>query len=111
VRAFAATVRTVEAGDDGALRPRCLALAGALLDLDRPRVLPVPDRAADLHVRRALHHLARASVTCLTERPYAARDALRRAADAFGQARRVLRRYRPAAEPLNEPEERPSGSS
>jgi hypothetical protein len=107
-RAFAAAVRSVEAGEDGALRARCVELAGALLDLERPRVLPVPDRAADLHVRRALRHLARAAVTCLTERPYAARHALEQAGDAFGQAHRILRRYRATAAGPGEPVSAPS---
>lgn len=99
--AFSEALRSLEAESHGGLRPRCVELAGALLELDRARVLPAPDRAADLHLRRGLHQLARAAVTCLTERPYAARDALRRAAEAFRQARRVLRRYRqkPASVP------------
>lgn len=92
-RSFSAALVAAETGGDRALRLRCVALAGALLDLDRPRVLPVPDRAADLHLRRALRHLARAAVTCLTKRPYAARHALEQAAEALAQARRVLRRY------------------
>lgn len=107
-RTFAAAVRAEEAGDDDGLRPHCVALAGALLELDRPRVLPVPDRAADFHVRRALRHLTRAAVTCLTERPYAARHALEQARDAFGQARRVLRRYRLPADEPREPVPGPS---
>lgn len=93
-RSFDAVLRAVARGDDRALPPRCVALAGAVLDLDRPRVLPVPDRAADLHLRRALRHVARGALTCLTRRPYAARHAFEQAADAFAQARRVLDRYR-----------------
>lgn len=93
---FEAALRAAETSDDRGLRPRCVALAGAVLELERPRVLPVPDRAADLHLRRALRHLTRAAVTCLTKRPYAARRALEQAAEAFAQARRVLRRYRRA---------------
>lgn len=92
-RAFDAAIRAAEARDDRALRPRCLTLAGAVLDLDRSRILPAPDRAADLHLRRGLRHVARAAVTCLTKRPYAARYALEQAADAFAQAWRVLDRY------------------
>jgi hypothetical protein len=107
-RTFSAAVQASEARDDDGLRPRCVALAGALLELERPRVLPVPDRAADLHVRRALRHLTRAAVACLSERPYAARHALEQARDAFGQARRVLRRYRL---PDDEPREPASGPS
>lgn len=103
-RSFAAASRAVEAGDYRRLESGCAPLARALIELDRPQILPVPDRAADLHVRRALRHLARAALTCLTRRPYAARHALEQAADAFAEARRVLRRYRrPARKPASPP--------
>lgn len=94
-RGVATASRAVEAGDYDRLEAGCSPLARALLELERPRVLPVPDRAADLHVRRALRHLSRAALTCLTRRPYAARHALGQAAEAFAEARRVLLRYRP----------------
>ncbi|HSL82900.1 MAG TPA: hypothetical protein VLF66_08995 [Thermoanaerobaculia bacterium] len=83
------------------LRPPCLALGGALLELDRERLLPAPDAAVDLHLRRSLRALTRAAVTCLTERPYAARAAVAEGAGGLRQVRAVLARYslRPEATP------------
>lgn len=75
------------------LRPSCLALGRALLDLDRERLLPVPDAAADLHLRRGLSALTRAAVTCLTKRPYAARGAVAEGAGSLRQMRAVLAGY------------------
>lgn len=75
------------------LRPSCLALGRALLDLDRERLLPVPDAAADLHLRRGLRALTRAAVTCLTKRPYAARGAVAEGAGSLRQMRAVLAGY------------------
>lgn len=75
------------------LRPSCLALAGALLELDRERLLPAPDPAVDLHLRRSLRALTRAAVTCLTKRPYAARAAVAEGAGGLRQVRAVLARY------------------
>lgn len=92
-RSFRDAAEAAKPGSGIPLRPRCLALAGALLDVDRERVLPVPDRAADLHLRRALRHLTRAAVACLTERPYETVGALHRAGSAFRHAGTVLRRY------------------
>lgn len=92
-RAFRAALRTAAEGSDRDLRARCTPLAGALLELDRKRVLPVPERAADLYLRRGLRALTHAAVACLTARPYAARGKLREAREAFRSAERVLRRY------------------
>lgn len=75
------------------LRPPCLALGGALLELDRERLLPAPDPAVDLHLRRSLSALTRAAVTCLTKRPYAARAAVAEGAGGLRQVRAVLARY------------------
>lgn len=83
------------------LRPPCLDLGRALLDLDRERLLPAPDPAADLHLRRGLRALARAAITCLTERPYAARQAVAEGARSLRQMRAILAVY--GLEPRTEP--------
>ena len=95
-RAFAATVRAA-AGSDRQLQPYCAPFAEAVLGIDRRRVLPVPDPAADLHLRRALRAATLAAVSCLRGRPYAARGRLRAAGADFDRVERLLRRYRSAA--------------
>ncbi len=92
-RAFAATVRAA-AGSDRQLQPYCAPFAEAVLGIDRGRVLPVPDPAADLHLRRALRAATLAAVSCLRGRPYAARGRLRAAGADFGRVEHLLRRYR-----------------
>lgn len=94
-RAFAATVRAA-AGSDRQLQPYCAPFAEAVLGIDRGRVLPMPDPAADLHLRRALRAATLAAVSCLRGRPYAARGRLRAAGAAFDRVERLLRRYRRA---------------
>lgn len=92
-RAFASLARLARRRGNPDLRPRCLELSRALLDLDRERVLPAPDPAADLHLRAGLRELTRAAVTCLTKRPYAARHALGEAEARFRQVDLVLGAY------------------
>jgi hypothetical protein len=93
-RAFATALRAAEVPPPR-LRAHCAPLAEAMLAIDRRRVLPVPDRVADLHLRRALHQATRAAVDCLEKRPYAARGRLRRAAEDLSEVERRLERYRP----------------
>lgn len=92
-QSFASLDRLARRRGSPDLRPRCLELTRALLDLDRDRVLPAPDPAADLHLRGGLRALTRAAVTCLTKRPFAARHALAEAGDRFRQVELVLRSY------------------
>lgn len=92
-RSFRALHRAAAGETPVALRPHCLALAEDLLDLDRRRVLPVPDPAADLHLRRGLRELGQAAVTCLGKRPYATRQALAEAASALRHVDRILGPY------------------
>lgn len=90
---FASLAREARRRGSPDLRPRCLELARTLLALDRERVLPVPAPAADLHLRGGLRALTRATVTCLTKRPYAARHALSEAEVHFRHAELVLGAY------------------
>lgn len=92
-RSFGALARLARKGGSPDLRPRCLELGEALLELDRERVLPAPNPAVDLHLRDGLRALTRAAVTCLTKRPYKARHALAEAETRFRQVARVLRTY------------------
>lgn len=92
-RAMASVVALARRPGRPDLRRPCLALGRALLDLDRERVLPAPDPAADLHLRRGLRALTRAAITCLTDRPYAARHAVSEGAGSFRQMRAILARY------------------
>lgn len=101
-RAFEAALRAA-AGTDRDLVAHCSPLAAAILAVDRRRVLPAPDRAADLCLRRALHAAALAAVACLGDRPYAARGKLREARDELACTARRLRRFRRAVEPAPEP--------
>lgn len=94
--AFAAAVRAA-AGSDRQLRPHCAPLAASILGVDRGRVLPAPEPAADLHLRRALRAVTLAAVSCLRGRPYAARGRLRAAGEEFRRVERLLRRYRRSA--------------
>lgn len=94
--AFAAAVRAA-AGSDRQLRPHCAPLAASILGVDRGRVLPAPEPAADLHLRRALRAVTLAAVSCLRGRPYAARGRLRAAGNEFRRVERLLRRYRRSA--------------
>lgn len=100
---FAAAVRAA-AGSDRELRPHCEPLAASVLGVDRDRVLPAPEPAADLHLRRALRAVTLAAVSCLRGRPYAARGRLRTAGDEFRRVERLLRRYRRPGAPRDERE-------
>lgn len=93
-RAFATAHRAADVPESGR-RAYCAPLAEAMLAIDRERVLPVPDPAADLHLRRGLRTATLAAVDCLAGRPYAARGKLRRAAGELSAMERRLRRYRP----------------
>lgn len=92
-RSFRALHRAAAGETPVALRPHCLALAEDLLELDRRRVLPVPDPATDLHFRRGLRELTQAAVACLGKRPYATRQALSEAERAFREADLLLKSF------------------
>jgi len=93
VRAFRSLHRAADGETPVALRPHCLALAEDLLDFDRRRVLPAPEPAVDLYLRRGLRELDQAAVACLTKRPYATRRALAEAAGAFREVELLLAPY------------------
>lgn len=110
-RAFDTAHRAAGAPESGR-RAHCAPLAEAMLAIDRERILPVPDPAADLHLRRGLRAATLAAVDCLEGRPYAARGKLRRAAAALSWVERRLRRYRPRPpRPEARPDSRPDASS
>lgn len=75
------------------LVPPCRRLARALVALDRDALFPVPDLAADVHLKRALDRLAEAAVACLDQRFAASEYYLGEAERARREFGLALRRY------------------
>jgi hypothetical protein len=76
-----------------AVVPRCRELAAALATVDRERLFPAPDLAADLHLKHALALLGAATAACADGRFAATDYYLDAAGRALSELDLALRRY------------------
>lgn len=92
-RSLAPVLAEIARGRTRDLAPPCRRLRATLAAIDLEAVLPVPDFAADLHLKRALGGLYQAATACVVHRTGEMIHHLDRAGAALGNAALALRRY------------------
>lgn len=92
-RSLAPVLAEIARGRTRNLGPPCQRLRTTLGAIDLEAVLPVPDFAADLHLKRALGGLYQAAAACVVRRTGEMIHHLDQAGAALGNAALALRRY------------------